>query len=556
MTRSADAGISDPLHTTGPLTATFANVNSAEAWGGGVATPLGWTFFATTTELGMRRACIDLGALGRSQADPPEDRDQNFLNAFYGRPGSNIAMWRSVFDRIWGSSGSGYDEAYHAGSGSPEPGGRRRRRSLVPACRFVVTAIRARVMLTRYRTEVPSWWRASVLPGSTSTIDEAREKFREATEVNRRVIRSHAQASWVGQSLLERLKAKCTAAGYPGLELELISSDAGVEEQGLIEDLWAVSRGDQSLDDFLSRWGFHGPVEGELSSRTWREDPSPLAPIIDAYRAKPDEDLPSALKGRQRDARGHAEQKLLAGHSSFEKLKIRVLVRQARRFIPLRQVGRGTFLKAYDVARCMARRMGSQMVVDGVLEDPDDIFYLTDAEVLGALPDDVAAAVRFRRARREYYETLELPERWTGELTEDMVRVAVPEDSPRADAPEGPERIEGLGVSVGVVEGRAIIVTRPDAAYDLSPGDVLVCVTTDPSWAAIFFAVAAVVTDVGAQMSHGAILSREIGIPAVVNTRGATKRLRTGDRIRVDGTNGVVEVLERASEADVAGSST
>ena len=98
-------------------------------------------------------------------------------------------------------------------------------------------------------------------------------------------------------------------------------------------------------------------------------------------------------------------------------------------------------------------------------------------------------------------------------------------------------------MSVGVAEGRAIVITTPDDAYDLAPGDILVCAATDPSWAAIFFAVDALVTDVGAQMSHGAIVARELGIPAVVNTRVATQHLRTGDRIRVDGRAGVVELL-------------
>jgi pyruvate,water dikinase len=553
MTRPSDGKVADPLHTSGGLTATFANVNSAEAWGAGVATPLGWTFFETATELGMRRALADFGALPRAQVQPPQDRNRRFLNVFYGRPGSNVALWRSVMDGIWGSSGAGYDETYHAGEGSSASPGRRRGGSVRSACKFVVTATRGRVVLARYRRELLPWWQAGVRPGSTSTIDEAKEKFRDAAEYNIRVIRAHSHVSWAGQSFLERLKAKCAAAGMPGLELELIASDDDFEEQGLIADVWAVSRDEQSLDDFLGRWGFQGPVVGELSSRSWREDPSPLLPIVDAYRAKPDAESPVTLKDRHRDARREVEQKLLARGSFLDRIRMRVLVHGARTFIPLRQVGRGTFLKTYDVARCMARRIGDEMVAAGVLADREDVFYLTQSELLDELPDDVGAAVEFRRERREYYAKVELPERWTGELTEDLVRLAVPEDVERLEVGERPERIEGLGVSVGVAEGRAIVITRPDAAYDLAPGDILVCVATDPSWAAIFYAVDALVTDVGAQMSHGAIVARELGIPAVVNTRTATRDLRTGDRIRVDGSAGVVDVLERASGAPGAG---
>jgi pyruvate,water dikinase len=543
VTQAADGLISDPLNTTGDLTATFANVNSAEAWGGTAASPLGWTFFATGTELGMRRALVDFGALPRSKVNPPHDRNLRFLNIFYGRPGSNLALWGPVMDKIWGSSGAGYVQTYHAGKEASAPEGSNRGGSALSAAKFVVTAIRGRAQLARYGKKLLAWWELSVRPGSTVTIEEAKEKFREAAKYNLLTLRWHTQVSFTGQSLLERLKAKCAAAGLEGLELQLIASDDEFEEQGLIADMWAISRDKKSLEQFLARWGFQGPVVGELSSHSWREDPSPLMPIIEAYRAKSDEETPVTLKDRQRGARREVEQKLLAGRSFVDRTKTRILVHFARIYIPLRQTGRSTFLKTYDVARCMARRIGDQMVAEGVLTEQDDIFYLTDEELLGELPDNVKAVVQFRRERREYYKSVELPERWTGELTDDMVEHVVADESGQAREGERPRRIEGLGVSAGVAEGRAVVVTQPDAAYDLAPGDILVCNATDPSWAAIFYAVDALVTDIGAQMSHGAIVARELGIPAVVNTRTGTKDLRTGDRIRVDGTNGVVELL-------------
>lgn len=551
MTGPGDTDVSDPLHTPGPLTGSFGTINGAEAFGGVVATPLGWTFWATHGEVGMRRAFVDLDLLDRERLDPPTDPNLRIINPFYGRPASNLAVLRPASDRAWGMSGEAFDEAYLAGvRGSSS----RRRVPTARKIRFVVFGIRGRVAIPRWRRQVHAWWRESVRPGSTSSVDEARATYREATQYLERVLRSHIQVSWVGQSFWERLKARCAVAGLTGLDKELVSSDEGFEEQPLIEDLWAVSRDQKSLEDFLAVWGFHGHAEGELSSRVWREDPSPLEPIIRAYRAKPDTENPSALKHRQRDALRRADRQLLEGRSSGDRLRVRFLIRGARTLIPLRQTGRGTFLMAFDVARCMARRIGRQWAADGTLSDPGDVFYLTESELLGELPDDVDAVIRFRRERREHYQTFELPERWTGELTDDMLVPVVPDGGGASRPVHTSERIDGIGVSPGVVEGRAVVVRRPAEAYDLEPGDILVCVTTDPSWAALFYAVSGVVTDIGAEMSHGAIVSRELGLPAVVNTRGASNQLRTGDRIRVDGTNGVVEVLERAVETSPAGS--
>jgi pyruvate,water dikinase len=102
--------------------------------------------------------------------------------------------------------------------------------------------------------------------------------------------------------------------------------------------------------------------------------------------------------------------------------------------------------------------------------------------------------------------------------------------------------ITGLGVSPGIAEGLARVVHEPGES-ELEPGEILVCHTTDPSWSAYFMLAAGVVIDIGGPLSHGAIVARELGIPCVINTSDGTRRLRTGDRIRVDGGTGRVERL-------------
>jgi phosphoenolpyruvate synthase/pyruvate phosphate dikinase len=105
--------------------------------------------------------------------------------------------------------------------------------------------------------------------------------------------------------------------------------------------------------------------------------------------------------------------------------------------------------------------------------------------------------------------------------------------------------ISGLAASAGTAEGVARVVTDPVLSDDFEVGDILVCHTTDPGWASIMFLAGALVVDVGGPMSHAAIVARELGVPCVVNTGDGTHRLRSGDRIRVDGTAGRVERLAR-----------
>ncbi|MCY1537840.1 phosphoenolpyruvate synthase [compost metagenome] len=179
------------------------------------------------------------------------------------------------------------------------------------------------------------------------------------------------------------------------------------------------------------------------------------------------------------------------------------------------------------------------MVCHGLLEHTDDAFYLTPIE-LTEIPHDLKRRVALRREKRAEYEKLQLPERWSG--------VARPEQRVE-DGGNG--KVEGLGVSAGIVEGRVRVVLDP-AADELEDGEILVCRTTDPGWASYFFIASGLVIDIGGPLSHGAIIARELGLPCVINARNATQRLHTGDLIRIDGTLGTVEMLEPALERESA----
>jgi pyruvate,water dikinase len=243
---------------------------------------------------------------------------------------------------------------------------------------------------------------------------------------------------------------------------------------------------------------------------------------------------PESVARRVASNRREAAQTLLASLPAAKRPQAKLLLKLSDTFWPLRETGKATLLHGIDVGRASARRLGTLMAAEGVLDDPSDAAYLTVEELVAGKPGDWRSEVAYRRARREEYLTYTLPQTWEG----------VPEPVATASMAD-PSRepvLTALGGSPGVAEGRVRVVEDPFDT-ELEDGEVLVCSNTDPSWAAHFLVASAVVIDVGGPMSHGAIVARELGIPCVINTRNGTRVLADGDQVRVDGNNGTVTVL-------------
>jgi pyruvate,water dikinase len=501
----------------------------------------------------MRGAFSDIGALRPSDVGVPERIDDRYSGIFFGRFTANIDRMRSLGDLMPGTSADAIEEQILGGVG---PGGRgvsprqrrreplgtgqsqpTRRRYPVVAVKMPAQAIRVPKVLAARRAEIDGWWRTTVAPGAISDGRAARARFKEAAHYYEWVMRPHAVATMLAQAVYEQLTKLAAAAGRPGLETRLTTGFGQMEETALMADLWAVSRGAMTLDAFLATHGYHGPAEGEISSRSWREDRSPLEALLATYRTMDDSAAPSAVAAGRVAEREAATAELLGALPSTKRPAARVVLAAAKRHIPLREVGKAAFLQALDGARAAARVLGEELCADGTIGAPDDVCYLTVDEIFGCLPADAKEVVAFRRGKREEYLGLRLPDTWTG--------VATPTPIEASAAAEAGEEITGLAVSPGVVEARARVVLDA-AASELEPGEVLVCETTDPSWASLFLVASALVIDIGGALSHGAIVARELGVPCVINTREGTRRLRTGDLLRVDGGAGVVTVLESA----------
>jgi phosphohistidine swiveling domain-containing protein len=197
--------------------------------------------------------------------------------------------------------------------------------------------------------------------------------------------------------------------------------------------------------------------------------------------------------------------------------------------------------------------IGRKLVDAGALDEPDDVVFLRYNELRVLMADremDGRAIVAARRAdRQQSYEFR--PPAWIGTATQSqldfpyLVNWGFPEkfhQSRTTDVSE-PTQVKGIGGSPGVVEGTARVVLHEDEFDLVRAGDVLVCHMTNPAWVVLFTKIAALVTNAGGITAHPAVLSREFGIPAVVGTQNGTERIKNGDRVRVDGGKGVVEIL-------------
>jgi pyruvate,water dikinase len=236
-----------------------------------------------------------------------------------------------------------------------------------------------------------------------------------------------------------------------------------------------------------------------------------------------------------------AEAELLGTVSPLKRRMSAWLLRRTVALTRDLEVSKAAFLLTIDAGRAAARDLGAELDKAGVLAAPDDVLHLTIEEAATPKIGDVRGLVDHRRARHTRHCALAPEDAWTGNPAPQAAA------GPGPLAPDGPPaRLTGVAGSPGVVVGPARVVTDPLVDEPPVPGEVLVCPMTDPSWAPVLMLAAAVVTDIGGPASHGAIVARELGVPCVANTRSGTAVIGTGDRLRVDGDAGLVEILERA----------
>jgi phosphohistidine swiveling domain-containing protein len=531
------AAVIDPLHGSSYAKTYWSTTNVAEAMPG-VQTPLGWTMWAPICELAIRGAFAATGALPRREVIIPDRAEDRTYNIFYGRAVLQVDFFFRLGNMLPGTSGAAVVKQWLDFVPQEYTAPPTRRRYPIVAARMPATFASLPRQTRRVRAETEIWYGQELARIGTLDREATRLAFLAGVERLRVNMGRQAMTVLCGvQPVFDQLQRLIERVGGP--TTGLLRGYGSHEETRMVADLWACSRGRLGLEDFQRRHGYHGPNAGEIASVVWREDAAPLKAALDGYRGLGEHDDPEASAQAQVDERRTLEAELIAALPRSQRLKGRAILALAHRYLPLRGVGKVAFLQPLDVARASARRYGRFLTEANELETPDDVFFLTVDEIRHGLPADVKALIDARRERWEHYRTLDLPPSWQGEPT------------PVKRETEPAERandvvLQGTGSSPGVVEGTVRVVTDP-AEAEVEVGDILVARTTDPSWASIMFLCSGLVVDIGGLLSHAAVVARELGVPCVMGTEVGTAVLRSGDRCRVDGNTGVVEVLERSS---------
>lgn len=317
-----------------------------------------------------------------------------------------------------------------------------------------------------------------------------------------------------------------------------------VKDDNFMDELVMFDGGQETQDaiyDYLGKYGMRCAGEIDITKTRWSEKPTTLVPVI-LSNIKNFEPNASNLKfeqGRQEALKKELEildrlKQLPDGEQKAKETKR--MISLIRNFIGYREYPKYGMVNRYFVYKQALLKEAEQLVQANVIHEREDIYYLTFEELHEVVRTNKLNYQMISKRKDEYrlYEKLTPPRVITSDG--EIIVGEYKRDNLMAEA------IVGLPVSSGIIEGRARVILNMEDA-DLEDGDILVTTFTDPSWTPLFVSIKGLVTEVGGLMTHGAVIAREYGLPAVVGVVNATKLIKDGQRIRVNGTEGYIEIL-------------
>lgn len=417
---------------------------------------------------------------------------------------------------------------------------------------------------------------------SACTDQELIDHARSFAPLYRRLFCKHILVSTLMGFGVSMVSGVCAAVGKPELAMVLISGLGEVDSAEPSWHMWDLSRiaaaspaiaaaferdlagvpaavselaagGDEAAAMFLSRWtaflakfASRGPNEWELRAHVWGTHPEIALTAIDRMRFAPDGESPQDRTDRrvaEREGATAALREALAGNAeaggAFE-----AGLHASHLYAPGRERSKTNNILVVHEMRLPMREWGRRLVEQGVFDHIEQVFMLTDDELDDAVVDPGAFTEIVREREAFYLSLFDLIPPFV------MVGEPAPHDQWDRHSVASAEQavvgttLTGIAGCSGVAVGRARVVLDPADPRGLEPGEVLVAPYTDPSWTPLFVTASAVVVDVGAQITHAVIVSRELGLPCVVSAIGATRTIPDGALVEVDGNAGTVKVLE------------
>jgi pyruvate,water dikinase len=288
----------------------------------------------------------------------------------------------------------------------------------------------------------------------------------------------------------------------------------------------------REMVSFLERYGHRAIAEIDLGVKRWSEDPAHLLGAIVNYLRLGDEATPPDVQFARGAREAEAMVKTLASRlHGPRRLMLRFLLGRVRLLSGLREQPKFQIMRVFALGHALIAPVGAELADKGLLDNADDVFFLTLPDLRRAIAgEDLRTTVA---ERREVYRR----EQGRRHIPRVLLSDGTDVESELPAATDG--GIRGTPASPGTASGIARVILSPVGAR-LEPGEVLVAPSTDPGWTPLFLTAGALVMEMGGMMSHGAVVAREYGIPAVVGVPDATGRIATGERVTVDGSAGTV----------------
>jgi pyruvate,water dikinase len=529
----------------------------------GLVSPFTWSLMQPQLEAGIRAQYTQMGF-----PVPPETQ---VIRRFWGRPYFNMSLFQQAAYTLYGTSpakqvaqlGGAVVQGF---TPSDSPSRWQRLRWLGNALRFGRIADRARKAAPASFAAVEQHWR-ELLPRiphlDRTMLLQHLDTFSTFTQ-SFLLQHLHLTSAMSGNfSYLRDLLSRLVPQKSARLAAELVTGLGDVSSAEQSYRLWELSRiarrspqvraflharrwhtWREALADtpflpvwqtFLDTFGHRSLYEVEMANPRWREQPDYLFTVLAAYAEIASDTAPfdPQVQVQRRQA---AEREIMPQVAFWWRPWFRTVVRRTQEFSRLRENSKSHVVQLIDIGRCMALAAGRCLVDDGLLATVEAVFLLEIGEVKAGLcgelsPETVAALLKQRRLERQRYAALQPPGAFVGER-------------PVYEQPllEQGTVLRGLPSSPGRVTGMARVVRLPQDGARLQAGEILIAPSTDPGWTPLFLLAAGLVMETGGYLSHGAIVAREYGIPAVLNVPLATQCIPDGSLVVLDGGAGTVQV--------------